>query len=243
VRAWKKIVPGTPFFGTIAVDDMMDFRETQTIYNGVNKKDAMPFVLCYGNITPRFFIATLPENSAVSLRAVVTKSKDNLVYEVNDTNAKRFFADAGVPDNMLIIPFMIDLLKQDDYDGVPVIRGSISFTEDGAAIFNGDVDEGSGFSLLKFTSDDILTSSLHGFKGINAVPAANGALLFSCIARRVMFLGAGKPLAELQTARDTIHPDIPFMMGYSGGEICPTSVKNDVPTNRFHTYSLVILVI
>ena len=51
------------------------------------------------------------------------------------------------------------------------------------------------------------------------------------------------PLMELETARDTINPDIPFMIGYAGGEICPTLVRNGVPTNRYHNYSLVILVV
>jgi hypothetical protein len=51
------------------------------------------------------------------------------------------------------------------------------------------------------------------------------------------------PLVELQTALSTIRPDIPFMIGYAGGEICPTSIKNGIPANRFHNYSLVALVV
>jgi len=58
-----------------------------------------------------------------------------------------------------------------------------------------------------------------------------------------VLLGADKSLSELQIAKDTINPDIPFMMGYAGGEFCPTSVKNGVPTNRFHNDSLIILVV
>ena len=243
VEAWKKIIPNTPFFGTLAIDDTATFNESETIYNGDNKKDAMSFVLCYGNINPRFFIGTLPENTSVSLRAEVTKSKENFVYEVNHINTRKFFADAGIPECMPTVPFMIDLKKRDDYDGVPVIGGNAAFTEDGTAVFYGYVDEGSTFSLASCTPDDILSTSLHTINRLNELRDANGALLFPCVVRRMLTLGLNKPLSELEIAKERINPNIPFMMGYSGGEICPTSIKGGVPANRFHNYSLVILAI
>jgi len=243
VEAWKKIIPHTPLFGTLAIDDTATFCESETIYNGVNKKDAMSFVLCYGNINPRFFIATLPENTSVSLRAEVTKSKENFVYEVNHINTRKFFAKAGIPECMPTVPFMIDLKKRDDYDGVPVISGNAAFTEDGTAVFYGYVDEGSTFSLASCKPDDILSTSLHTINRLNELRDVNGALLFPCIVRRILTLGLNKSLSELEIARARINPDIPFMMGYSGGEICPTSIKGGGPANRFHNYSLAILAI
>jgi hypothetical protein len=243
VKAWKKIIPGTPFFGTFAIDDTVAFNESETIYNGVNNKDTMPFILCYGNINPRFFITTLPKNEAVSLHAEVTKSKDNIVYEINHINAKKFLADSNIPKATLTVPFLIEGLKTEDNDGVPFIGEQAAFTEDGAAVFYGDIDEGSFISLASLKSDDILSASLRGIEQINDLADVTGVLLFSCVVRRIALLGSGKPLAELQIAKDMIRQDIPFMMGYAGGEICPTSVKNNAPVNRYHSYSLVILVL
>ena len=244
LKAWKKVIPNASLFGTLAIDDTVSFNECETIYNGMNKKDAMSFVLCYGNINPRFLIASLPQNSTVHLRAEVTESNGSLIHKINHMNARKFFEDIGIyNENMLMVPFFVDLKKRDDYDGVPVVNGVATFTEDGSSLFCGDVDEGSVFSLLSFTKDDILSTSLSEINRINEQTSVNGALLFSCFARRVVLLGANNPSAELQIAKDVINPDIPFMMGYSGGEFCPTSVKNGVPTNRFHTYSLIILVI
>jgi hypothetical protein len=51
------------------------------------------------------------------------------------------------------------------------------------------------------------------------------------------------PLLELETVGDSINPDIPYLIGYAGGEICPTSVRDGVPVNRFHNYSLIILIV
>jgi len=244
VSAWKKIIPGTPYFGTLAIDDTLSFNDSETIYNGVNEKDSMPFVLCYGNINPRFIIATLPENNALPISGEVTKSSGNMVYEINNKNAREFFSESYIPGSILpYMPFMINFLKRDDHDNVPVIREHIAFTDDGTAIFGGDVDEGSTFSLLKFDSDDILPVSRREMNKINSMPDVNGALLFSCVSRRISLFGASKPMEELQTALDSINPDIPFMLGYAGGEFCPTSVNDGIPTNRFHNFSLVILVV
>jgi len=89
----------------------------------------------------------------------------------------------------------------------------------------------------------MLTATRQKIETINSLPDVNGALLFPCVVRRMALLAVNKPLLELEIAGDMINADMPFMMGYAGGEICPTSVKNGSPTNRFHNYSLVILIV
>ena len=243
VKAWGKIIPRTPLFGTCAIDDTAAFSECETLYNGKNYKAAMPFILCYGNINPRFIIATLPENNVVSSKAEVTKAAGNCVYKINNDSTFNYFKKLGFTESVKYTPFMIDFLKREDYDGIPVIRGHAAFTEDGASIFYGDVDEGSTFIMLKCVPDDILTTTRQKLEEINKMSGVNGVILFPCVVRRATLLGVNKHLMELRSAREMINPEIPFMMGYAGGEICPTSVKDGVPTNRFHNHSLVILVI
>jgi hypothetical protein len=88
----------------------------------------------------------------------------------------------------------------------------------------------------------VLSATRQKIELINGLSDVNGVLLFPCIARRMMTMH-NNPLMELETVRDTIRPEIPFMMGYAGGEISPTQVANGIPTNRFHNFSLVILVV
>jgi hypothetical protein len=244
VSAWRNVIPGTPFFGTYATDDTVTFMESETIFNGMSAKDAVPFVLCYGNIKPRFLIATLNENSDLRLRAVVTKSTNNIVHEINNTNTREFFtAKMGLPKSMLTFPLLVSSSMHDNNDGVPVVREHNFYTEEGASVFGGNIDEGAVISLLKFDMDSILSTSLNEIGKINGMPDVKGVLLFSCITRRMVFMGSDTPLTELQLAKDSIKQDIPFMMGYSGGEICPTSTKDGIPSNRFHDSSMVILII
>ena len=243
VKAFSKITPGVPIFGTCAIDDTADFSGCETIYDGTNYKTAMSFILCYGNINPRFLIATVSTRNVISSKAEVTKAEGNCVYEINHGNALKYFEEIGFAESVRFTPFMIDLLKREDYDGVPVIRGHASFTKDGAAIFYGYVDEGSTFTMLKGDPDDIIETTRQKIQQLNQLSDINGAILFPCVVRRAALLSINKPLLELQCAKDTINPEIPFMMGYAGGEICPTSVKDSVPTNRFHNHTLVILII
>jgi len=248
INAWKQIIPDVPVFGAIAIDDTLNFEGSMTIHNGESYKTAMSFVLCYGNMNPRFFVGTLPENKVMPYKGEITKSNGPFVQEINNMNAYKYFEDIGfasngaLAENFLFVPFVIDQKKREDYDGIPVVRGHVSFTEDGTAIFRGDVDEGSTFTLLTCDPEDVLSTTRQKIEQINQLPDVNGALLFPCIVRHMLTMRIS-PLIELETVKDTINPDIPFMMGYAGGEICPTSIRNGIPTNRFHNYSLVILVI
>jgi hypothetical protein len=243
VRTLTKIMPKTPLFGTIATDDTALFNESETIFNGVTSKDAMTCVLCYGNIKPKFLIATLPKDDAISLKAKVTKARDNIVYEINNITALDFFRSTSIPDGLVIIPFLIDVMDNERDDGVQVTRGRAAFTEDGAAIFSGNVAEGASMSLLRFSHNDIISSAQKGMHRLNMLSNVNGALLFPCIVSRMALLSSEKSKDALNIVKETINPKLPFMLGYSGGEICPTSTKNDIPVNRFHNYTVIILAV
>ena len=248
VEILQKLLPSVPIFGAIAVDDSTTYEWSETIYNGANYKTSMSYVLCYGNISPRFIVGTFPEDSTMPYRGEVTKSSGSLVYEINNMNAYQYFESIGfieqgvLADNFKLVPFAIDQKKRPDYDGVPVVRGIGLFLEDGTALFRGDVDEGSVFSMLSSGAGCVLSATREKLEQLNELAGVNGVLLFPCVGRHIMTTG-NTPLIELETARETIRPGIPFMMSYAGGEICPTLVKDGVPSNRYHNYSLVILVV
>ena len=248
VGAWQDFIPDVPLFGTLAMDDTPNFEESKTLCNGAGYQPAMSFVLCYGNINPRFFIGTVPEDNVLPYKGEVTNSNGHLVREINNVNTYKFFESIGFENNgksavnYLFLPFAISQKKRDDYDGIPVIRVLSSFSEDGTAMFHGNVDEGSTFALLKCDPDDVIAITKEKIKLVNELPDVNGVLVFSCIVRRIVSMRENS-LLELETVRDEIDPGFPFMMGYAGGEICPTLVRGGTPTNRYHNYSLVILVI
>jgi len=248
VEAWQRCLPGTPIFGTLAMDDTPNFEDSETIYNGDTYKDAIPFVICYGDINPRFMIATIPEDKTTPYKGEITSSAGSRVKEINGMNAYRYFESIGFEKNgestvnYLFLPFLIDQKTRPDYDGIPVIRVLSSFIDEGTAVFHGDVDEGSTFTLLKCEPDDVIATKDQVIDELKNMSDVNGALLFSCVVRRIVTMGENQN-AGIEYVMETMAHDIPFMMGCAGGEICPTVSENGVLTNRYHNYSLIILVI
>ncbi|MCL2500559.1 MAG: FIST C-terminal domain-containing protein [Defluviitaleaceae bacterium] len=247
VDAWERVIPGVPVFGMMCTDDTVDFSESAVIYNGQTKKDAMPYILCYGNIRPRFSIGIFSDKNAMPYEGTFTKTDGINVYKINHTNAYEYFeelglAKDGLPNNIFyFVPFMVNQIDRKDYDGIPVLRELGLFAPDGTAIFRGNIDEGSTFKLLQGTYDDVMEIAERKFGEAAIQPDINGILIFSCVVRRMLVI-QNDSLNELSMAREKMG-DIPFMMGYAGGEICPTSVYNDAATNRFHAYSLITLII
>ena len=248
VDAWEQTIPGTPIFGTIAIEDTLPFADCETIYNGNTYKAAMTFVLCYGNIEPRFLIGTLHTDKAVPYKGEITKSNGPFVQEINNINAYDYFesigfaSGGGIISSFGFVLYVIDQKNREDYDGVPVVRGLVAFTEDKAAIFRGAMDEGSTFMMLTSDYEDVLSTTREKMEELIELTGINGVLLFPCIIRRMVAIRTG-PLTELEIIKDIIGSDVPFMAGYAGGEICPTSTVNGKHINRFHNYSLVILVV
>jgi len=248
VKALQSHIPETPLFGTLAIDDTPTFSDSETVYNGEGSKNKMSFVLCYGNINPRFLIGTIPEENTMPYKGEITSSTGPMVHEINDMNAYKYFESIGFETggsssvNYLFLPFSIDQKTLSDYDGIPVIRVLNSFAEDGSAIFHGSVDEGSTFTLLKCESEDVLSTAKQKVEKINEMTDVNGVLMFSCIVRRIVTMNDNYN-EEFENVRDSLRSDIPFMMSCAGGEICPTQFKDGVPTNRYHNYSLIVLVI
>jgi len=248
IERWQNCVPKTPIYGTLAIDDTPTFGDSETIYKGETSKSKMPFVLCYGNINPRFLIGTIPKENTMPYKGEITKSTGSFVHEINEMNSYKYFESIGFETsgissvNYLFLPFSIDQKSREDYDGVPVIRVLDSFLEDGSAKFHGNVDEGSTFTLLKCEAEDVLSTTKQKINEINEMQDVNGLLMFSCVVRRIVTM-TDNYNEEFELARDLLRSSIPFMMGSAGGEICPTGIRDGIPTNRYHNYSVAILVI
>jgi len=247
VDAWERVIPGVPLFGTFSTADTADFTGGKVIFNGETADDRVSYIFCYGNITPRFLIGTFSDLNAMPYHGEITKSNGIYVEEINNIKAYDYFeklglAKDGEASNIFnFVPFLIDQKNRGDYDGVPILRELVSLTEDGVAIFRGNIDELSTFKMLQGTFEDVILIAKEKLNEAVQFPDINGILTFSCIARRMMVMQKDT-LRELNVSREIVG-DIPFMMGYAGGEICPTSVKNGAATNRYHDYSIITMVI
>ena len=247
VDAWESVIPGVPIFGTFSTADTADFLGGKVIHNGEIEENCMSYIFCYGNIKPRFIIGTFSEKNALPYKGEITKSYGIYVEEINNIKAYKYFEERGLAKNgepskiFTFVPFLIDQKNRDDYDGVPILRELVSFTEDGIAIYRGNIDEHSTFKMLQGTFEDVIEIAEEKLDEAVAHSGINGILVFSCIARRMMVMQKDS-LGELNVAREKVG-EIPFMMGYAGGEISPTSVKDRGAVNRYHDYTIITMIL
>jgi hypothetical protein len=247
IDALRILCPKTPIFGAMAADDMLTHERCRTIHNGFNSSASTAFVLVGGNVSPRFFVATISENKLLPYGGEITKSHGNVVEEINDVLASKYFESIGLAKDGVLdpglpfLPFVLDFRKRDDYDGVPVVHELVHLDQNGFAVCRGDMYQNSTFKLGIFESEDILETSRRLIEQLNSQRDAQAIIIFSCLARRMSF--GVEPLREFYMINELMNQQTPYMASYAGGEICPTSYTKDSITNRFHNYSLIACVL
>jgi hypothetical protein len=247
IDAFAELCPGVPIFGTLAISDSIAFDNCSTLYNGTSSLKKIAFILVTGAVKPRFLIATMNDNNKMPYSAEITKSEKNLIQEINGVSAYEYFQSIGLAkdgkldEGLRFVPALVDFKKRDDYDGIPVVRSIAYLNENGDAVCRGCMYQNSIFTIINPSVEDIMESSAEFIERIKAIPERQVTLIFSCIVRR-MILGTD-PLAEAEMIKEKLEGDASFMMTYSGGEVCPTSVRDNDVTNRFHNFSIIACIL
>ncbi|MDR0669456.1 MAG: FIST C-terminal domain-containing protein [Treponema sp.] len=247
VNVLTKISGGVPCFGTLAVDDTTDFRTCYMLYNGECYRDRMSIIFVYGQIRPKFYLASLSEGKLLDQSAVVTASEGHVLKEVNGRPVIEYFENLGLTKAsetayaMTSLPFMLDYM-----DGTPLVsKIFISLNEDKHAVCAGAMPEGSTLYLGVLDKEDVLLSSRKAFQdALAGTQKVSGILIYSCISR---FMALGSDLfAEIEMIRKEAGGKVPFLMAYSGGEICPTRINQAAPesaaVNRFHNNTFILCI-
>jgi hypothetical protein len=235
-----------PLFGTLAVDNTIDYHKSRVICRGEASADRLAFVAFYGDLKPKFLLATISHESIFEEKGVVTSSDGNQLKAVDGKPAVEFLKSKGlVTDENGVIkgvnsfPYIVDF-----NDGnPPVIRIIFATTPEGYAVCLGDVPEGSTLSVGHFSDDEIQETTRAQLATLTAGEGQQGMLAFSCIGRYLMMLL--DPHGEASAAHEIVDPlGIPYALMYSGGEICPvTNLKDGRSlTNRFHNATFVAVI-
>ena len=231
---------GVPCFGTIAVDDTLDFANCFMLSNGKHYRDRMAMILIYGDIKPKFYIANISQSRVLPKSAVVTKSAGHMLMEVNERPVVEYFEDLGLTKAsetqyaMSSFPFLLDY-----NDGTPkVSKIFVKLTPEGYALCAGAMPEGSTLYIATTDKDDVLLTTNEAMdRMLKDIQHASGLLMYSCVSRG-MTLGA-EQFKEIGLIKEKIGTRVPFMMAFSGGEICPTQVSGEKAINRFHNNAFI----
>jgi hypothetical protein len=243
VNVLSRVSEGAPCFGTLAVDDTSDFRECYMVYNGDHYRDKMSLILCYGDINPKFYVASISEGKLLDKAALITSSEGHILKEVNGKPVVEYFEGLGLAKAsetsyaMTSLPFMLDY-----GDGTPMVsKVFIGLNEQRHAICAGVMPEGSTLYMGVFDKDDVLfTTGKLIRQAVEKTDHPSVMIAYSCISRS-MSLGSDI-YGEMDLIQQESAGKLTTLLAYSGGEICPTQINESAAINRFHNNAIILCV-
>jgi len=206
--------------------DYDTFEKTWVIADKEVKNSYITAVGFYGNA---FHVAYSSQNGLdkVGIQRVVTKSQDNILYELDNQPAleiyKKYLGEKAseLPASGLLFPLSI---KNKNANGnESKIRTILNVSEKEHSItFAGDVPQGTLVTLMMANYDRVIQGAAQAAKDITLQNHNNEPLLsiaISCVARKLVL--KQRTEEELEVICDTL-PQITHQIGfYSYGEISP----------------------
>jgi hypothetical protein len=226
-----------PVFGSLSCDETALFTSCKTIWNGQVEADAMAMIFMYGEVTPRFFAASLPAKSLLKEYGIVTESESWLVKRVNNMLFSDFLKSLGLTgmEIFYMFPFIINFKNYD----TPFVVSLYSVTPEGYGVFGNDIPAGSSITIGGLDYNGIMGTAGDALKSLFGVgEKISCALMYSCVGRN-MILGPQEN-DELAKTVDVMGNRIPYHICYSGGEICPVKNREGILENHFHNYTFTV---
>ena len=235
VKAMDASCHGIPLWGSIT--NNMDFRyqTVQTIYNGAALPAGIAMLFAIGPVEPEFIVSSIPEQNIANNRAIITKGENAVLREANDLPILQYLANMGLiitEANLTTTPLMVYYNDSEK----PVALGFYTLFEDGSLLAGGEMPVGTSFAVGNIDGDGIFESARDGLRQILAHNDRHTTLLLPCVTRYIML--APDQEGEIRLIQEELAASgLPFMMGYSGGEICPIKGPDGKYHNQFHNYS------
>lgn len=235
VTAMDKACHGIPMWGSITNSIDFNYEQVYTVCNGKSLGAGLAMMFINGPVEPKFIVSSLPERNISNNRAIITKSNGALLHDVNDLPILKYLANAGLvitKENITTTPLMVY------YDGAEeaVALGFYTLFEDGSVLTGGEMPEGTSFAVGNIDTQGILDSAEKGLQQILDYPERQVTLMLPCVTRYIML--SPTQSAELEMIDEKLSTSgKPYMMGYSGGEICPMPGPDGKQHNRFHNYT------
>jgi hypothetical protein len=233
VRAFDEVCGGIPIWGSLVTNIELNYR-CQAFRNNTTGENSLAMLLIRGPVDPEFIIVSLPEENIRESRGIITESEGCVLKKINGMSALKYLESQGIiimKNVTNVSPFMVY------YEGAsePVALGIYNINEDGSLLCGGEMPVGSAIAAGEISAEGIIASAREGVKRTLQSGRRNGVLMFPCVSRYVML--SPKQDSEMELVISLMGGEIPFMLGYSGGEVCPVRDDSGKPRNHFHNFT------
>lgn len=235
VAAMDKSSGGIPMWGSITNNIDFNYETVQTICNGKNLPGGVAMMFLNGPVEPEFIVSSIPERNISNNRAVITESDGAILRGINDVPVLEYLKNIGLiitKENITTTPLMVYY----DDSTEPVALGFYTLFDDGSVLAGGAMPADTSIAVGSIDFEGIHQSAEDGLNKIAELKDRQATLMLPCVTRYIML--APDQESELRLINEKLASSgHPFMMGYSGGEICPMIRPDGKLVNRFHNYT------
>ena len=238
-KSFDTVCGGIPFWGSLATNVDASFERCHTFLNGEICKDALGMVLMHGPVDPEFIVVSMPTQNIRKNRGQITSSDGCVLKEINGIPPLKYLESLGIVI-MKDVPNVSPLMVYYEGSTEPVALAVYSVHDDGSFLCGGEMPLGASIAVGEITQDSILSSAGEGVDRVLKTGKKSGAMFFPCVSRYLML--SPNQNVELELVTKKMENIMPFMVAYSGGEICPILNEEGIAKNRFHNYSFIACV-
>ncbi|MDR1142839.1 MAG: FIST C-terminal domain-containing protein [Spirochaetaceae bacterium] len=240
LAALNSLSGGVPVFGSAAFTHTVDFTNVKTCFNGVEYKDRLALIAFRGNLHPRFFCSTIPEERMIHQRAFITDSYKNRIRKINGIPAMQYLESIGLSEDGKLLGIATFPLVVYTGDGSRLIR-TIFRNEGEELLCSGSMPVHTSLGISFCDKEFVIESAKKTAQEyIASGEEGSLALIISCAARR-WTLGSDA-YAEIRAINSGFE-NLPYHFAYSAGEFCPMVNPVGKMVNGFLNYSLSVCII
>jgi hypothetical protein len=243
VQAIDAASGGVPIWGSVTTGVDMTYAGAATLLSGQAEQYGLALALIEGDFNPRFCVTTLPERNLRENRAIITDSEGCILRAINDTPILEYLASLGIimkQELSTTIPILLYFSKNEK----PVATGFFTVNDDGSLLCGTEVPVGTTIAVGTIDREGIIETTQEGLQKIlemDKEKEIEGILILPCVTRYIMLSPAQNE--EMELVSKALHDKNRYMLGYSGGEICPLPDEKGVLHNRFHNYTFSSMVL
>jgi hypothetical protein len=237
MQVYNTACNGSPCWGSVTTSVELFFDQCYTVYNDQVIEDGFAMLLLDGDVQPSFVLNSIPDQLISERRAVVTKSQGYRIYEIDDKPAVDFLNSFGLNVGKDNLPLTNPMLVYYGNSAESVTLGVYVIYEDGSLLLGGEIAVGDTVTIGSTTSEGIIQTTEQCIAQVKALGSPNGVLMLPCVTR--FYSLSPDRNAELELVKERLGlGELPYLMGYSGGEICPVKNERGELVNRFHNYTI-----
>jgi hypothetical protein len=218
----------------------MSYEHCRTLWNKTADKRILAMLLVHGPVEPEFIVTSIPEKNIRDNYAIITESEGCTLKKVNDMRFDEYVESMGlvlrIGRDTTTIPLMVNY-----GDGSKPVALAVYGTDDeGGILCGGEMPRGASLAIGQIDYDGIIETAKMSLEQALLRGKKNGLLMLPCVTRYIML--SPQQDDEFNLVARMVSGQIPYAMGYSGGEVCPVRDRDGKYHNRHHNYTFSLCV-